>query len=458
MGIKANSGKSTSNGGSPVKRTRNRNAKWAYLLDEDPNFNRWYKNMELGSTYTARERARVLYRFLRRYDMTPQSLAEFARKDLPEVREVEDFLMDFVSELTDEGKAPTYILSYITSVKSWLTWNGVRLIRKIKVGNTNVAPTIENERVPTPSELGQILGYASIRGRCSIALMAFSGVRPEVLGNLDGTDGLKVRDFPEMSISEGRVTFSKIPTRFIIRHSLSKAKHKYMTFLTAEGCGYLKAYLEWRMANGVKLTQDSSILSITPGQKGTGVWDSSDSNRHIVTGTITNDIRKAMRPRFQWRPYVLRCYFDTQLLLAENNRKMSHSYRVFFMGHTGDMEARYTTNKGKLPEQMIEDMRRAFMQAEEYLSTAVPKDQDAILVEQALLLAAQVLSPEKVAMIKEIYSRMPFKEAIPHVREVWKKKLETCIAENEEEYMALRAEGWERDTTLEDGRIFMVRD
>jgi len=28
------------------------------------------------------------------------------------------------------------------------------------------------------------------------------------------------------------------------------------------------------------------------------------------------------------------------------------------MGHKGDIEARYTTNKGRLPEDVVEDMRR----------------------------------------------------------------------------------------------------
>ena len=43
---------------------------------------------------------------------------------------------------------------------------------------------------------------------------------------------------------------------------------------------------------------------------------------------------------------MLRAYFDTQLMVAENHGKISHAYRQFFMGHSDDIEARYTTNKG----------------------------------------------------------------------------------------------------------------
>jgi len=70
-------------------------------------------------------------------------------------------------------------------------------------------------------------------------------------------------------------------------------------------------------------------------------------SRFISTRNVSRIIREAMRPRFKWRPYVLRAYFDTQMLLAESHGKIAHPYRVFFMGHKGDIEARYTTNKGR---------------------------------------------------------------------------------------------------------------
>ena len=40
------------------------------------------------------------------------------------------------------------------------------------------------------------------------------------------------------------------------------------------------------------------------------------------------------------------------------------------MGHKGDIEARYTTNKGRLPDELLRDMRRAFRESEPFLSTA----------------------------------------------------------------------------------------
>jgi len=116
-------------------------------------------------------------------------------------------------------------------VNSWLTFNNQPPIKKIKIGNRNRRPTIENERISTKEELKQILNYAHERGRYSISLNAFSGLRPESLGLGNGTDGLKIKDLPELEIKESETSFTSIQTQVIIRHELSKSKQRYMTFL-----------------------------------------------------------------------------------------------------------------------------------------------------------------------------------------------------------------------------------
>jgi hypothetical protein len=40
------------------------------------------------------------------------------------------------------------------------------------------------------------------------------------------------------------------------------------------------------------------------------------------------------------------------------------------MGHKGDIEARYTTNKGRLPPDLIEDMRNAYQASSSFLITS----------------------------------------------------------------------------------------
>jgi len=116
-------------------------------------------------------------------------------------------------------------------------------------------------------------------------------------------------------------------------------------------------------------------VAVVPGYEAVG-RNSAKKTRFITTRNVSREIREAMRPKFSWRPYVLRAYFDTQLLLAESYGKITHPYRVFFMSHTSDIESRYTTNKGVLPITLVEDMREAFVRCEPYLCTVQEKTVD----------------------------------------------------------------------------------
>jgi hypothetical protein len=179
------------------------------------------------------------------------------------------------------------------------------------------------------------------------------------LGNYEGQDGLRIRDLPEMKVEGDSVDFEQIPALVVVRKELSKAGHQYLTFLSEEGCEYLKDYLEERIREGEELSPDSSLitpkLKMKPFIRAVNVGD-------IIRGAIR-------RAGFTWRPYVLRSYFDTQLMLAESKGLVLRDYRGFWMGHKGDIENRYTTNKCRLPESVIEDMREAYSRSQEYLQT-----------------------------------------------------------------------------------------
>lgn len=113
-------------------------ARWKHLLEEDDDFRRWYDNMARGSETTAKEHTRILYRFLSKHDLTPKRLVEIAKKDR---KLVEDLLSDFITSLHKEGKSPGYMENYLKAVRSWLNYNEVRLLRKIKIGNRSATPT-----------------------------------------------------------------------------------------------------------------------------------------------------------------------------------------------------------------------------------------------------------------------------------------------------------------------------
>jgi len=330
--------------------------KYGALLS-DVDIKRWYENVGRGSKVTADVYSRRLGNFCEIHGLTPRELAAKSEK------RIYDLLMDYVSSEEKRGHAGSYIQSTIKALKSWLAHNGRELKRKIKISGTQDTPSLKDERIPTKEELRRIFLSAGKKARVASALVAHSGLRIETLGNYFGDDGLRIKDLPEMVVNESTVEFERIPTLVVVRRMLSKAKHKYLTFLSEEGCEYLKDYLEERIRGGEKLTPESPI--ITPKRR---------MKPFIRAINVGDAIREAIRKAgFSWRPYVLRSYFDTQLMLAESKGLVLRDYRQFWMGHKGDIEARYTTNKSRLPQDVLDDMHQAYRKSQDYLQTTKPE-------------------------------------------------------------------------------------
>lgn len=309
---------------------------------------RWYDNMARGSHLTAEGRMRRLGRFCELHDMTPANLAELAMKDL---RTATDLLEDHITMMESKGHSPGYVNEQIKTVKSWFRHFDIEIKRKIKVSENNFTPTLQNERVPNAQEMAEIYSRAGLRESAIISLMAKSGLRTEVIGNYNGTDGLQMRDMPDIVIQEGVVKCIQTPNRIIVRRELSKARHQYFTFSTRSATNHIISYLNDRLSRGEPLHGNSAIVAPDYIHKTNRGRNS--SKEFLPTPRISKIVRDTFRPRFTWRPYVLRPYFDTQLLIAESKGKISHDFRVFFMGHKGTMESRYTTNKGVLPEMLM---------------------------------------------------------------------------------------------------------
>ena len=338
------------------------------MLESDENVARWHTNLARSSKITADVRLRRLNMFYRSTGITPAAMVATGKEN---AMRAEDMILDYVTWMESQKYAPGYIEDVVKALKSWLSYNYVDIRRKIKVANAGIPVTLEDEQVPTPAQLESIMNAADPRTRASMSLMAFAGVRPQVVGNHDGTDGLRVSDIEGLRIGDNgnSVSLERMPPVVTIRPQISKAGHRYFTFLTSQGCSYLLGYLRGRAAAGEKLCSDSPLVC----RKRTA-YGRTAAGEFITTKAVTAPIRAAIRSVTRARPYVLRAYFDTQLLMAESNGCMTHAYRQFFMGHTGDMEARYTTNKGRLTEQMIEDMRGAFARSEPFLSAGSGDD------------------------------------------------------------------------------------
>lgn len=302
---------------------------------------------------------------------------------------------------------------------------------------------------------------ATPRARVSIVLMAFSGLRPQSLGNYDGSDGIKLGDFVEAEIKGDSMEFVKVPSMLAIRKNLSKAWHQYFTFIPQQTITYIREYLDERVKQGEKLSKDSPLLSFDPrGMK---------KNRFLRTTLVTRDIREAiLKAGFGWRPYVLRAYSDTAMIIAESKGKISHPYLQFIMGHKGDIEARYSTNKGVLPPDMIEDMRKCYKDCEPFLSTVTQPLEQASIVKEAKIEALKSMAKSllgidllevKVAREKEVGRELNkdeemelFENELKKLRE-GKHNPQRIVQENElEDYLA---EEWQFVSVLPSQRILV---
>jgi hypothetical protein len=192
------------------------------------------------------------------------------------------------------------------------------------------------------------------------------------------------------------------PARVLVRRNLSKTKNQYFTFLTSSGTKKLIAYLNDRLAKGEALNGDSPVIAPNSGYR--YGRQSNTGKRFLPSSQISKIIRDALRPRFQWRPYVFRAYFDTQLLIAESRGKIARDFRAFFMGHKGTIESKYTTNKGVLPETLLHEMREAFKRSEEFLDLEI-KNEDPILQQKEKIIEAVIqATPEKMQEILRFLS------------------------------------------------------
>ncbi len=426
-------------------------------LQKDEDVARWLRNIERGSPITAEVAMRRLGRACEMLKLSPKQMVAKANENL---KTFQDDLEDLVFKLEKEEKSPQYIAGILKHVRLWLRYNDITLTRKIKVSNSSATPTIENEQVPSQEELARIFRNSSARVRLAEALMAFADLRPESIGNHNGSDGLKLGDMPDIKIENKQVVFDKIPALLFVRAPLSKARHKYFTFLSAEGCSYLKEYLEERIRAGEELASHSPVISHERTETATKPF--------MLTRKISHLIRMAMRKSGVYnRPYVLRAYAETQLIIAESKGKISHPYLQFIAGHKGDIEARYSTNKGRLPPEMIEDMRNAYQQCEPFLSTAaLPTNQEVAKKEaqiEALKTVAKAvfgidLLEVKIAKEREQKKELSQEETIELFEVEIKKKREEPDPQKivkEEELESCLAGGWQFVSVLPSQKILI---
>lgn len=342
--------------------SHNTRGKYEHLLEEDRQLRRWYNNVCRGSKVTADVYITRLGAVCASRNTTPKELIKKSKEDQEFLY---NFLMDLVTDLEKQGKAGSYISSNFKAVKSWLSHNGVKFKRKIKIKGVEDTPTLREKHTLTINQPRLLFSSSPLATRCISALMSHAGLRPVSIGNYDGTDGLCIGDVNDIKIDSTEnggvvITFLNIPAMLTVRRELSKACHQYFTFLSREACEYVHEYLTQRIREGEVIDASSPLI----------VPEKSKKKKFLRATAVGKLVRKRLREcNINARSYDLRHTFATQLMLAESQSLIMRDYRTFFMGHKGDIENRYTTNKHTLPQNIIEDMRSSYSRSQKLLQS-----------------------------------------------------------------------------------------
>ena len=422
-------------------------------LRKDEKVMRWYRNLRQGSPITGDIYLRTFGLYCSLNKTTPKQITEDARTG-----KLRDKFIDFVDGEGKRGKAGSYTVKFKKVLNSWCLFNGYEPnLKQVRIQGANIAITVTEERPPQPQEINLILRNATTRGRAIISLMAFSGLRPESLGNYDGSDAVKIKDIEGIAVKPDGVDFSILPARLNVRQSkvqLSKKGHRYFTFIGEQEAKYLKDYLDMRIRSGENLNPESPI--ITKDTRGSSVRKSSI----LATAFLLRDVRDAVKHSgLKFRPYVLRVYFSSALDIAEAKGTVSHNWREFWFGHQGDMSARYSTNK-VLPKDTIDEMRETFRKCIRYIETeegAIKGNETEMKAKETMLLVAGFKRDE---IEKENMLEMDAEELGKKVRE----KMLGAMANNGHNQKVIpRGElehyieelGWEWATNIDDGKVIV---
>lgn len=340
----------------------------------------------MRSTLTADEYVRVLDRYCRAVKTTPAAIVVRAKDPDGGRRAIEHQLQNFAKAMREShkpsshgeddsdmeaakrcarGHMPMYVNRFPKVLRSYLDYHDI-VLRKIYVGDTD-ATLVENEPLLTPEQMREVVTAASPRGRVIVTHVGWAGLRPEVLGNHDASDGLVIGDLPDLEVANGKVTITRLPLQVIVRRELSKIRKRYFSFLCGEGATYLQDYLARRIANGEVLTKDSPILRPDYNRERQGRPAHMRGSPFLETMAITSEIRATLRAcDLHVRPYGLRNYFVSRMESALRDGKVSLHDKLFFEGRKTAIDLRYSHHK-QLPRETVEELRNAYANAEPYL-------------------------------------------------------------------------------------------
>jgi len=310
--------------------------------------------------------------------------------------ELEDAVTRCITyELTKRNrKGGTNLGSSVNNLKKALNSFLAFHLREVKRDNyipgAESYPNAEDATIPEQPQLRLVLQAADARTAVCLLVVAHGGQREQVLGR-QGRNGLRLRDLVDLRLdAEGTPSLAKVPCQVLVSKDLSKNGKEFFFFLGSEACNTILAYLRLRLERGERLTPDSPLVRPERGEA-----------RFMYAGNVGDGIRRAMqRAGVEGYPYLWRSYYCNRADLAQG-KGLKAAWREFFMGHKGDIQARYGLRKKGLPGDFIEAMRSAYTKALPYLESKAPLEPDAAAEARRALLATVGATDEELNALEE---------------------------------------------------------
>lgn len=439
------------------------------VLLNDPKVRSWWENKRLRSRLSADQYLRQLGHLLERMGEDTQSVIVLAKKKPDRLR---NLLIKDAADLKSDGKLDSYISKFSVGLKSYLKFNHVSFDGYPSLSSITGA-SLSTERVPTPEELGRVLERLSLRGRVTALFMAHSGVRPGVLGAYQAERGLRLRDIPDLKLDKVP-SFMEVPFVVRVPADISKTRTAYTTFGSSQLASAFLAYLSERQEDGEVLGPGSPVVVVRTGSRGVALRTKREAEfqtQFVTTTKLMVELHAALKATapegVRWRPYVLRGYCSTRLLMAEGAGKLTRDLREAILGHDLGVSGRYTLGKPWGPE-ILKDARKSYRRAESYLNTVQSSAGEDVFAEmrKGLLLALEFPEEEVKAMDLTEMSADKFHELVARKKSevapissgsIARPPLPSAPRQNqkivvEEEVDDWVAQGWTVFTTLGGGK------
>ena len=405
--------------------------KYGKLREENPNLSGWHDHVyNKKSPKSADNMYRNIGLFCEKMNLKPDSIL-----DLSDSGELSEVFEKFVEIMEKDRKMGSYISKYKHAINSFLKYHKRTKKLDTEITNEGKSSKYNGELIPSKLDLQHLFEKSTTRGRVIISLMAFSGLRPESIGNYVGNDGIRLKDLSGLDLSDPtEPKFTDFPIKIMVRDTqnavtrLSKNGSAYWTMAGHQTMQYILDYLQERIRNGEKLTPESPLIR----HSGHGYGKNNTLKERPDTEHIRREIRTSMRRSgITQRPYVLRRYFMQTLSTAELKGFITMEWRLFLSGHSGNIQSTYVNQKEHINPELEKMVKESFVKCLKLLETEHYESvDDKTMLYTALLMTAHFTEEEISRMNLNSLSEIDIIDLI-------KKRLSDNLNGNSEKYVSV---------------------